>query len=1767
MKEKNVETSAPKKSKKKLILLLSIIFLLLVSAGVGIAWKSGILTFGGGSDKSTLYWNVAEQTYLTNAGFSARQVEDDGYYHVTLAVDGQQVEYKVKEKALVDDIDNRDIMGLEVDKDGIITAVYDPKEVCDGESISEWYVVSVGEDGFKVRQTKGAESGLSYDVKMTENTGIYDVTGVGKVGATKSLAVNDCVRVFRNYEKEVIYVFVVRGSDYFTGNIVRGYCEHCDAQVDWYEWTEQGKVPVTTRHWRLTNDIILTYQADIKDYQDVVIDLNGYTIESVERRRVFSVGDKASQGTLSIVDQSKEKTGTVNTIGESPHGGIAEIKAGTFNLYSGTIDASKIVASSYGLGVYVTAGSTFNMHGGTIIGGTSVCGRKYNSGFIGGGGGAVYVMGTFNMYDGTIRDGKAVAYQNNTGGYHWGIGGNVDVRNAATFNMEGGEILNGMADRSGGNVYVTANTATFTMRGGVISNGKCITSGGASGNVYVGKSSVFQFEDGLIQKGIVYNGGGGNVGVFGTMIMSGGHITGGLSVAGETFETATKREDVDHHNVYCNSGGVVDISGGTVDGYMRINTPECMVKVSGTARITGADYNLALGIGVEMRIGELTKGAKIGVTGGGFISEKTSSKYLTYIESDYDEVNIQYYKSKLFMGKLGCLCGGSHINCDGKEVVGHYGTCNGTILEWMPWGNKANAPTTSGNWYMVADVQLTAQKGVAVDTKMLLDLNGHTITGKEDTRVYYIAEGRNVQMTILDTSKKQTGKIVSQGEKKLAGSCILVMPGNEVVMYSGTLDASKFKEIGVGGTTLAIRKTSKFTMYGGVLVGGNTTKNGGTVVSEGTIVLYDGIVRDGKAAMAGGNVYVSSGEFRMLGGKIINGSANYYNAEGKEAGAFDKGVGGNLYIKGPNKTTYVNAAIIGGTIEGGQSNGRGGNIHAHQYVNLVLGTEKGEEKNTAVISGGESVSGGNIFARADSTIVIYDGVTIQNGIASNQGGNIFFDSNKQFVIKGGVIENGTAKSAGNIYFSVKAKPMLQGGTIVGGTATTYGGNIFNVGKLHLSGTKIADGMAGARGGNIYTNGDMTMTSGIITGGKAVAEKPTFEFGVGGNICAAGTKKENYVTVTVIGGTIEKGEANGRGGNISAHAYANLVLGTEDATTNDLALITEGKSTGSSGATGGNIIVRGDSTFTMYNGVTVRDGESKYQGGNLSFDSSKTFAMNGGAFEGGTSKDGGSISFSSKLNGTIAGGSISGGTATEKGGNIYNQGTLTVSGGTLSGGTATNGGSIYTSKILNVEGGTISNGFTTEKGGNIYTTGNMTMTGGIITGGKAEAEKPTFEYGIGGNILAAGADKDHYANVTITGGTIEKGEANGRGGNIDAHTYANLVLGKEDATTNDLALITEGKSTGSSGASGGNIFVRGDSTFTMYNGVTVRDGESKYQGGNLSFDSSKTFAMNGGAFEGGTSKDGGSVFFSSKFNGTMAGGSISGGTATEEGGNIFNQGTLTVSGGTITGGTATNGGNIYLYATRSNATKGSGASMTMENATISNGTATLGGNLYIDRGLFQAEDDSYTNTPATMTMNGGTIQGGWATGIKNDGGGNIYLRGQFTMNGGTVKEGAAGTVSMKTGRGGNIFVYRCEDGNGGTAGKVVVNAGSILDGKATDRGGNIMLDHADMEVGTGLITITGGHKVTLNEDGTVNTTGGLTNIAVYGSSSKHFIRVVGVLNAESRIGLSSSNNGKVVEITADTLQAEAVYTSVFALDVSNKKLTLDTTNKILSYVNK
>ena len=72
-----------------------------------------------------------------------------------------------------------------------------------------------------------------------------------------------------------------------------------------------------------------------------------------------------------LMDQSEAKTGKIVATMDSSitaAGGIIDVgKAGAkFVMYSGTIDASKIVSTQTGAAVYVVKGCFFEMHGGKV---------------------------------------------------------------------------------------------------------------------------------------------------------------------------------------------------------------------------------------------------------------------------------------------------------------------------------------------------------------------------------------------------------------------------------------------------------------------------------------------------------------------------------------------------------------------------------------------------------------------------------------------------------------------------------------------------------------------------------------------------------------------------------------------------------------------------------------------------------------------------------------------------------------------------------------------------------------------------------------------------------------------------------------------------------------------------------------------------------------------------------------------------------------------------------------------------------------------------------------------------------------------------------------------------------------------------------------------------------------------------------------------------------------------------------------------------------
>lgn len=255
--------------------------------------------------------------------------------------------------------------------------------------------------------------------------------------------------------------------------------------------------------------------------------------------------------------------GTVAVYGATITGGTAGravyidgtngVTSAVLNIYGGTIH------NGGNSNVYVEKNATLNMYGGIITGGKAASGGNIyvdggvfnlHDGIVTAGvatsnGGNVYVTnsGAMNMYGGTVS-GTRDAEGNATGGKAQN-GGNIAIHTSCVLNITGGIVENGTAEREGGNIFAkpayTTKLAEYPkvdLENVIIRNGKTT----ASSNSYGGGNLAFTRVTATIGKGTqILNGEtasrGGNLRMFvGTLVMTGGEISGGIANRGTGYE-------------------------------------------------------------------------------------------------------------------------------------------------------------------------------------------------------------------------------------------------------------------------------------------------------------------------------------------------------------------------------------------------------------------------------------------------------------------------------------------------------------------------------------------------------------------------------------------------------------------------------------------------------------------------------------------------------------------------------------------------------------------------------------------------------------------------------------------------------------------------------------------------------------------------------------------------------------------------------------------------------------------------------------------------------------------------------------------------------------------------------------------------------------------------------------------------------------------------------------------------------------------------------
>jgi len=171
------------------------------------------------------------------------------------------------------------------------------------------------------------------------------------------------------------------------------------------------------------------------------------------------------------------------------------------------------------------------------------------------------------------------------------------------------------------------------------------------------------------------------------------------------------------------------------------------------------------------------------------------------------------------------------------------------------------------------------------------------------------------------------------------------------------------------------------------------------------------------------------------------------------------------------------------------------------YLNGALHVQDSSEAKTGVITGGTATRGGNIYLNGGK-FYLYSG-TVAGGVADNDLGS------------------GTTNGRGGNIFAAAGEIHLKGGAVVDGRTNNgsgYGGNICVTGLksyLYISGDAVISGGNSKSGGNVYLMyANMVMEGGTITGGTTS--------GTGENICTSGTATGGRSSVTISAGTISDG---------------------------------------------------------------------------------------------------------------------------------------------------------------------------------------------------------------------------------------------------------------------------------------------------------------------------------------------------------------------------------------------------------------------------------------------------------------------------------------------------------------------------------------------------------------------------------------------------------------------------------------------------------------------
>ena len=436
----------------------------------------------------------------------------------------------------------------------------------------------------------------------------------------------------------------------------------------------------------------------------------------------------------------------------------------------------------------------------------------------------------------------------------------------------------------------------------------------------------------------------------------------------------------------------------------------------------------------------------------------------------------------------------------------------------------------------------------------------------------------------------------------------------------------------------ALKNEGTLTINGGSFEGNKANVAGAIYNADGATLTVDGVTfasnssvnnvagainnRDGQVTIkkstftgndsgtkAGGAIYNASGNLSTLGAITITGST----FEGNKAGN-----GGAVWNGSDGKVDIADSTFKGNTALAEDGLGQGGAITNADQMTITDGSFA---NNTAKYSGGAIYNGahaapGQTSLMIDGTTFTGNSVTADFSTTNNDkiaGGAIFNDTNAKLDVKNATFTGNTSSLKGGAIFNRDGNVTITSSTFRGNSVpTSAGGAVLNesgntgiTGTITITGSTFEGNKAG-NGGAVWNgfNGKVDITGSTFKGNTAVAG-----IGQGGAIT-------NADEMTITGSTFEGNQAGKLGGAIFNAASGKLTFNGTNTFTNNTAA---GKANDIYNA--GSITVVGGTT-TLNSGLTQVGGEifvndggtlDMASGSSLSFDTSSTLTINGGAF--------------------------------------------------------------------------------------------------------------------------------------------------------------------------------------------------------------------------------------------------------------------------------------------------------------------------------------------------------------------------------------------------------------------------------------------------------------------------------------------------------------------------------------------------------------------------